>query len=66
MLAILLANKGAGKTPASKTFLGALWLLEKEEMNQYNQQKKNKNKKRKRNEGDGDDAFDDMRLKMMG
>ena len=39
MFVLLVAPKGAGKTPASKVFLGPLLDLEREEIAEFDQEK---------------------------
>ena len=52
---LVVANKGAGKTPASKTFLGPLENLERDEISKYDEMKKS-NKRKHAEECDEDDA----------
>ena len=45
---LVVAPKGAGKTPSGKTFLGPLKNLEKKEMNRFDQTKTNKKGRKKK------------------
>ena len=53
---LVVASKGAGKTPSAKTFLGPLKNLEKEEMEKFDEGIRSNKKQKKRREGDDEDA----------
>ena len=60
---MIIAPKGTGKTPTSKTFLGPLIDLEREEKKSFDEQKKSKGKrKNKRKRQNGDEEQNDEEL----
>ena len=52
---LVIAPKGSGKTPTSKTFLGPLIDLEKEEKKSFDEQKKSKGKRKNKRKRQNDD-----------